>query len=61
MTATIELAIAIFGLAPIFWAMTATDKSVSHRAAGAGVGLIALLIALLLRRSEDSHDWRDRS
>jgi hypothetical protein len=58
---TITFAFVVFGLALLFWAITATDARPGRRAAGAGVGLIALLIALFLRSSEDSHDWRDRS
>jgi hypothetical protein len=58
---TITFAFVVFGLALLFWAITATDKSPGRRAAGAGVGTFALLIALLLGSSEDHSDWRDRS
>ena len=58
---TVMFALVAFGLALLFWAITATDKSPGRRAAGAGVGIFALLIALLLGSSEDRHDWRDRS
>jgi hypothetical protein len=58
---TIAFAFVVFGLALLFWAITATDKSPSRRATGAGVGLFALLIALLLGSSADHHDWEDRS
>jgi hypothetical protein len=51
---TITFAFVVFGLALLFWAITATDQSPGRRAAGAGVGLFALLIAL-------HHDWEDRS
>jgi hypothetical protein len=61
MTATIDFALVVFGLALLFWAITATDKSPGHRAAGAGVGIFALLIALLLGVSREHHDWEDRS
>jgi hypothetical protein len=54
MTHAIELAFVVFGLSLIFWGITATDKSAGRRAAGAGVGIIALLIALLLH--SDDHD-----
>jgi hypothetical protein len=58
MTATIEFAFVVFGLALLFWAITATDKSAGRRAAGAGVGIVALILWLLLRGDDD---WRDRS
>src|SRR5262245_19486400 len=61
MTATIELAFVVFGIALLFWAITATNKSAGARAAAGSVGFIALLLALFLRSSDDSHDWRDRS
>jgi hypothetical protein len=61
MTATVDFALVVFGLAMLFWAITATDKSAGRRAFGASVGIIALLLALLLRADEDHHDWRDRS
>jgi hypothetical protein len=58
---TITFAFVVFGLALLFWAITATDKSPGRRAAGAGVGIFALLIALLLGSSADHHNWEDRS
>jgi len=58
MTATISFAFVVFGLALLFWAITATDKSAGRRAAGASVGIVALILALLFR---DNHDhWEDR-
>jgi hypothetical protein len=56
---TITFAVTVFGLALIFWVITATGSSPGRRAAGAGI--FALLIALLLGSSEDHSDWRDRS
>jgi hypothetical protein len=62
MTATIEFAFVVFGLALLFWAITATGTSPGRRATGASVGLIALIIGLLLGASKDHHrDWEDRS
>jgi hypothetical protein len=59
---TITFAFVVFGLALLFWAITTTDKSPGHRATGAGVGIFALLIALLLGASHShDHDWEDRS
>ena len=58
---TIATIILIFGLALLFWAITASGAHPARRATGAGVGIAALLIALLLGSSEDRHDWRDRS
>jgi hypothetical protein len=47
MTAVIT-AIVIFGLALIFWAITASDAHPARRASGATAGVFALLIAALL-------------
>jgi hypothetical protein len=58
---TITFAFVVFGLALLFWAITATDAHPGRRATGAGVGLFALFIALLLGSSADHHDWEDRS
>jgi hypothetical protein len=44
---TITFAFVVFGLALLFWAITATGTSPARRATGAGVGIFALLIALL--------------
>jgi hypothetical protein len=59
MSTAIEFAFVVFGLALLFWAITATDKSPGSRAAGAGVGIVALILALLLH--EDHRHWEDRS
>jgi hypothetical protein len=58
MTATIDFALVVFGLALLFWAITASDKSVGHRALGGGIGFIALLVALLLRSGDEDHHHR---
>ena len=56
MTATIDFALVVFGLALLFWAITATDKSAGRRAFGASVGIIALLLAL--HRTVDGGEHR---
>jgi hypothetical protein len=56
MITAIEFAIAVFGLALLFWAITATDKNAGARAAGASVGLIALLIAAFLGAGREDRD-----
>ena len=45
---TITSAFVVFGLALLFCSITATDAHPGRRATGAGVGLFALLVALLL-------------
>jgi hypothetical protein len=61
MTATIELAFVVFGLALLFWAITATDKSPGRRAAGASIGIAALIIGILAALARPRDDWEDRS
>jgi hypothetical protein len=59
---TIATALVIFGLIMIGLAIfNPTNAGPGRRATGAGVGLFALLIALLLGSSADHHDWEDRS
>jgi hypothetical protein len=59
MTAII-IALVVFGLGLLFWAITASDAHPARRATGAGVGIIALLAAALLGVTHD-HDREDRS
>jgi hypothetical protein len=63
MTATIEFAFVVFGLALLFWTITAPPgTSPGRKAAAGGVGIVALIIGLLLGVSKDHHrDWEDRS
>jgi hypothetical protein len=54
---TIAFALVVFGLALIFFAITAPSGThPAHRATGAGVGIVALIAGLLLHiggRGED--------
>jgi hypothetical protein len=57
---TITSALVIFGLFLIAWAIVAGSAGPGRRATGAGVGIAALLLGLLL--GADHHDdWSDRS
>jgi hypothetical protein len=58
MTAAITLAFVVFGLACLFWSITATDARPARRVTAAGTGIFALLIAALLGVT---HDGEDRS
>jgi hypothetical protein len=61
---TIAIALVVFGLALIFWAITASDARPARRATGAGVGITALLVGLFLGASRDRergrYDWASR-
>jgi hypothetical protein len=57
---TVTTVLVIFGLALLYFAITATDAGPARRATAAGTGIFALLIAALLGASHHD-DWRDRS
>jgi hypothetical protein len=59
MIATIDTAIVVFGLGLLFWAITATDAGASRRAAGASVGITALIVGILAALVLPHDDGRD--
>jgi hypothetical protein len=56
---TITTVLVIFGLALIFWAITATGSHPGRRATAVGTGIFALLLAALFGNHDGGRDRWD--